>query len=75
MKLINGMSGVIALVAMLAGCADMSADPTKNRNWRCRRCRRGRHNWRHRGNAGMGAAIGAGLGEPEVFSWAGIMKL
>ena len=49
MKRINGMSGVVALVAMLAGMRGHVPDPTKDRNWRRRRCRRGRHNWRNRG--------------------------
>jgi hypothetical protein len=67
MKLINGMSGVIALVAMLAGCADMSQTQQRTVTGAAGGAAAGGIIGAIAGNAGMGAAIGAGLGGTGGF--------
>jgi hypothetical protein len=71
MKRISTMSGIIALFAMLAGCADMSQTQQRTLTGVAGGAAAGGIIGAIAGNAGMGAAIGAGVGEPEAFSWAG----
>ena len=67
MKLINGMSGVLALVAMLAGCADMSQTQQRTLTGAAGGAAAGGIIGAIAGNAGMGAAIGAGVGGTGGF--------
>lgn len=67
MKLINGISGVIALVAMLAGCADMSQTQQRTVTGAAGGAAAGGIIGAIAGNAGMGAAIGAGIGGTGGF--------
>ena len=67
MKLINGTSGVVALVAMLAGCADMSQTQQRTLTGAAGGAAAGGIIGAIAGNAGMGAAIGAGVGGTGGF--------
>jgi uncharacterized membrane protein len=67
MKLINGISGVIALVVMLAGCADMSQTQQRTVTGAAGGAAAGGIIGAIAGNAGMGAAIGAGIGGTGGF--------
>lgn len=67
MKRINTMSGIIALVAMLAGCADMSQTQQRTLTGAAGGAAAGGIIGAIAGNAGMGAAIGAGLGGTGGF--------
>ena len=67
MKLINWISGVIALVAMLAGCADMSQTQQRTVTGAAGGAAAGGIIGAIAGNAGMGAAIGAGIGGTGGF--------
>ena len=68
MKLIKGMSGIIALVVMLAGCADMSQTQQRTLTGAAGGAALGGIIGAAAGNAGMGAAVGAGLGRDRRFS-------
>ena len=61
------MSGVIALVAMLAGCADMSQTQQRALTGAAIGAGAGGIIGAIAGNAGMGAAIGAGVGGTGGF--------
>jgi uncharacterized membrane protein len=67
MRLINGISGVIVLVAMLAGCADMSQTQQRTITGAAGGAAAGGIIGAIAGNAGMGAAIGAGIGGTGGF--------
>jgi hypothetical protein len=67
MKLINRTSGVIALFAMLAGCADMSQTQQRTLTGAAGGAAAGGIIGAIAGNAGMGAAIGAGVGGTGGF--------
>jgi uncharacterized protein YcfJ len=67
MKLINRTSGVIALFAMLAGCADMSQTQQRAVTGSLIGAGAGGIIGAAAGNAGMGAAVGAGLGATGGF--------
>ena len=67
MKRISTMSGIIALVAMLAGCADMSQTQQRALTGTVGGAAVGGLIGAAAGNAGMGAAIGAGLGGSGGF--------
>jgi hypothetical protein len=67
MKLINGMSGVVALVGMLVGCADMSQTQQRTLTGAAGGAAAGGIIGAIAGNAGMGAAVGAGLGGTGGF--------
>ena len=67
MRFINGMSGIIALVAILAGCADMSQTQQRTLTGAAGGAAAGGLIGAISGNAGMGAAIGAGLGGTGGF--------
>jgi Glycine-zipper domain len=62
MKRIRTMSGIIALFAMLAGCADMSQTQQRAVTGSLIGAGAGGLIGAAAGNAGMGAAVGAGLG-------------
>ena len=62
MKRIRTMSGIIALFAMLAGCADMSQTQQRALTGSVGGAAAGGIIGAIAGNAGMGAAIGAGVG-------------
>jgi hypothetical protein len=67
MKRISTMSGIIALVAMLAGCADMSQTQQRALTGTFGGAAVGGLIGAAAGNAGMGAAVGAGLGGTGGF--------
>jgi hypothetical protein len=67
MKQINTMSGIIALVAMLAGCADMSQTQQRTATGAIGGAAAGGIIGAIAGNAGVGAAVGAGLGAGGGF--------
>ena len=67
MKRISRMSGVLALVAMLAGCADMSQTQQRAVTGAAIGAGAGGIIGAAAGNAGMGAAVGAGLGGTGGF--------
>jgi hypothetical protein len=67
MKRIRTMSGIIALGAMLAGCADMSQTQQRAVTGSLIGAGAGGLIGAAAGNAGMGAAIGAGLGGTGGF--------
>jgi hypothetical protein len=61
------MSGIIALVAMLAGCADMSQTQQRTATGAIGGAAVGGIIGAAAGNAGVGAAVGAGLGASGGF--------
>ena len=67
MRFINGMSGIFALVAMLAGCADMTQTQQRTITGAAGGAAAGGIIGAIAGNAGMGAAVGAGLGATGGF--------
>ena len=67
MKRMSTMSGVIALGAMLAGCADMTQTQQRALTGTFGGAAAGGLIGAAAGNAGMGAAIGAGLGGTGGF--------
>jgi Glycine-zipper domain len=67
MKRMSTMSGIIALGAMLAGCADMSQTQQRTLTGAAGGAAAGGIIGAIAGNAGMGAAIGAGLGGSGGF--------
>jgi Glycine-zipper domain len=67
MKRINTMSGMIALVGTLAGCADMTQTQQRALTGTVGGAAAGGIIGAIAGNAGMGAAIGAGLGGTGGF--------
>jgi Glycine zipper len=67
MKRISTMSGIIALLVMLAGCADMSQTQQRALTGSFLGAAGGGLIGAAAGNAGMGAAIGAGLGGTGGF--------
>ncbi|MGB7951618.1 MAG: glycine zipper domain-containing protein [Candidatus Binatia bacterium] len=67
MKQIGTMSRIIALFAMLAGCADMSQTQQRALTGGVGGAAVGGLIGAAAGNAGMGAAIGAGLGGSGGF--------
>ena len=67
MKLIKRMSGIIALLAMVAGCADMTQTQQRTVTGAAGGAAAGGIIGAIAGNAGMGAAIGAGLGASGGF--------
>jgi uncharacterized membrane protein len=67
MKLIKEMSGIIALVVILAGCADMTQTQQRALTGTVGGAAAGGIIGALAGNAGMGAAIGAGLGGTGGF--------
>ena len=67
MKRINTMSGIIALFAILAGCADMSQTQQRALTGSVGGAAAGGIIGAIAGNAGMGAAIGAGIGGTGGF--------
>ena len=67
MKLIKGISGIIILGAMLAGCADMSQTQQRTLTGAAGGAAAGGIIGAIAGNAGMGAAIGAGIGGTGGF--------
>jgi len=67
MKLIKEMSGIIAMFAVLAGCADMSQTQQRALTGTVGGAAAGGIIGAIAGNAGMGAAIGAGLGGTGGF--------
>lgn len=67
MKRINMMWGVLALVALLAGCADMTQTQQRTLSGSIIGAGAGGIIGAAAGNAGMGAAIGAGLGGTGGF--------
>ena len=67
MKRIRTMSGIIAMFAMLAGCADMSQTQQRALTGSVRGAAAGGLIGAIAGNAGMGAAIGAGVGGTGGF--------
>ena len=67
MKRISTMSGIIALVGMIAGCADMTQTQQRTLTGAAGGAAAGGIIGAIAGNAGMGAAIGAGLGGTGGF--------
>jgi hypothetical protein len=67
MKRINTMSGIIALVVMLAGCADMTQTQQRTVTGGVGGAAAGGLIGAIAGNAGVGAAVGAGLGASGGF--------
>jgi uncharacterized membrane protein len=67
MRFIKGMSGVTALVAMLAGCADMTQTQQRTLTGAAGGAAAGGIIGAIAGNAGVGAAVGAGLGATGGF--------
>ena len=67
MKRFSTMSGVIAVGAMLAGCADMSQTQQRTVTGSLIGAGAGGLIGAAAGNAGMGAAVGAGLGASGGF--------
>jgi len=67
MKLIKEMSGIIAMFAVLAGCADMSQTQQRALTGTVGGAAAGGIIGAIAGNAGMGAAIGAGVGGTGGF--------
>ena len=67
MRFINGMSGIIALVAMMAGCADMTQTQQRTITGAAGGAAAGGIIGAIAGNAGVGAAVGAGLGATGGF--------
>jgi hypothetical protein len=67
MKRISTISGIIALFAMLAGCADMSQTQQRALTGTVGGAAVGGLIGAIAGNAGMGAAIGAGIGGTGGF--------
>jgi hypothetical protein len=67
MKRISMMSGIIALFAMLAGCADMSQTQQRTVTGAVGGAAAGGLIGAIAGNAGVGAAVGAGLGGTGGF--------
>jgi hypothetical protein len=67
MKRISSMSGIIALGAMLAGCADMTQTQQRTLTGAAGGAAVGGIIGAAAGNAGMGAAVGAGLGGTGGF--------
>ena len=67
MRFINGMPGVIALVAVLSGCADLSQTQQRTITGAAGGAAAGGIIGAIAGNAGMGAAIGAGVGGTGGF--------
>jgi hypothetical protein len=67
MKLINTISGIIVVSAMLGGCADMSQTQQRSLTGAFGGAAAGGLIGAAAGNAGMGAAIGAGLGGSGGF--------
>ena len=69
MRRMSTISGIIALVAMLAGCADMTQTQQRTVTGGLGGAAVGGLIGAAAGNAGMGAAIGAGLGATGGFLW------
>ncbi len=67
MKRFSAMSGVIVIVAMLAGCADMSQTQQRTVTGAAGGAAVGGLIGAAAGNAGIGAAVGAGLGGTGGF--------
>ena len=67
MNLIKGMSGIIVLVAMFVGCADMTQTQQRTITGAAGGAAAGGIIGAIAGNAGMGAAIGAGVGGTGGF--------
>lgn len=67
MKRTNTVSGMVALVAMLSGCADMSQTQQRTLTGAFGGAAAGGLIGAAAGNAGMGAAMGAGLGATGGF--------
>jgi hypothetical protein len=67
MKRISTMCGIIALVGMLAGCADMSQTQQRAVTGTLGGAAVGGIIGAAAGNAGIGAAVGAGLGGTGGF--------
>ena len=67
MKSIKMMSGIIALFALLAGCADMSQTQQRTVTGSLGGAAAGGIIGAAAGNAGIGAAVGAGLGGTGGF--------
>jgi uncharacterized membrane protein len=67
MKLIKEMSGIIAMFALLAGCADMTQTQQRTLTGAAGGAAAGGIIGAIAGNAGMGAAIGAGVGGTGGF--------
>lgn len=67
MKLIKEMSGIIALFAVVAGCADMSQTQQRTLTGAAGGAAAGGIIGAIAGNAGVGAAVGAGLGGTGGF--------
>ena len=69
MKRISTMSGIFALVAMMAGCADMTQTQQRTITGAAGGAAAGGIIGAISGNAGIGAAVGAGLGGTGGFLW------
>jgi len=67
MKRMSKMSGIIALVGVIAGCADMTQTQQRTLTGAAGGAAAGGLIGAIAGNAGMGAAIGAGLGGTGGF--------
>ena len=67
MKRISTISGIIALVGVIAGCADMTQTQQRTITGAAGGAAAGGIIGAISGNAGMGAAIGAGLGGTGGF--------
>jgi len=67
MKRISTMSGIIALVCMIAGCADMTQTQQRTLTGAAGGAAAGGIIGAIAGNAGVGAAVGAGLGATGGF--------
>jgi uncharacterized membrane protein len=67
MKLIKEMTGIIAMFAMLAGCADMTQTQQRTLTGAAGGAAAGGIIGAIAGNAGVGAAVGAGLGATGGF--------
>jgi uncharacterized membrane protein len=67
MKLIKEMSGIIAMFALLAGCADMTQTQQRTLTGAAGGAAAGGIIGAIAGNAGVGAAVGAGLGGTGGF--------
>jgi uncharacterized membrane protein len=67
MKLIQTLPGIIAMLVMLGGCADMSQTQQRTVTGAAGGAAAGGIIGAIAGNAGMGAAIGAGIGGTGGF--------
>jgi hypothetical protein len=69
MKRISTMSGIIAMFAVLTGCADMSQTQQRTATGAIGGAAVGGLIGAAAGNAGIGAAVGAGIGGTGGFLW------